>query len=183
MTGKTRIWLGLFLLVPAMVTVAVIGLLVFDIVRPLPSLQPLPNPNGYVDLAKAGAMVHDDTGNATGMTPGELRRLAALNAWALQAARIALQEGCAVPLEFSEAYISRHLSELGDCKKLAQAFAAEGRLAEEEHRPGDSVKSYLDVMRLGNQSARGGIVIDQLVGTAIEAIGAAFRTHGPRHDP
>ena len=31
----------------------------------------------------------------------------------------------------------------------------------------------LDVIHLGNESARGGIVIDQLVGTAIEAIGVA----------
>ena len=50
---------------------------------------------------------------------------------------------------------------------------AEGRLAEMENRPGDAVKSYLDAIRLGNKSARGGILIDQLVGTAIEAIGTS----------
>jgi len=173
MTGKTRIWLGLILLVPAMVIIAVIGLLVFDAVRPLPPMQPLPNPNGYADLAKAGAMASADTGNATEMKPNELRQLVAQDIEALQTARTALGNDCAVPLEFSENYMSRHLTELAGYKRLAQAFVAEGRLAEMENRPGDAAKSYLDAVRLGNRSARGGILIDQLVGTAIEAMGTA----------
>jgi hypothetical protein len=78
-----------------------------------------------------------------------------------------------VPLQFSENYMSRHLPELADHKRLAQAFVAEGRLAEMENRPGDAVKSYLDAICLGNKSTHGGILIDQLVGTAIEAMGVS----------
>jgi hypothetical protein len=65
------------------------------------------------------------------------------------------------------------LDQLAAIKHLAFAFVAEGRLAGMENRPGDAVKSYLDAIRLGNESPRGGIIIDQLVGLAIKAIGTS----------
>ena len=54
---------------------------------------------------------------------------------------------------------------------LAQAFAAEGKLAELENRPGDAAKSYLDTIRFGHELSRGGVIIDSLVGIAVQAIG------------
>jgi hypothetical protein len=177
MTKKTRNWLMVLLSIPVAVILAVTGLLIFNAARPLPPIQPLPNPNGYADLVKAGAMVSDnyDTGdeNWNTMKLGELRRLVAKNSDALQAARTNLQEDCAVPLEFSQNWGSRHLPELANFKRLAQAFVAEGRLAEMENRPGDAAKSYLDAIRLGYKSAHGGVLIDQLVGIAIEAMGVS----------
>jgi hypothetical protein len=150
-----------------------LGLLLFWDAEPLPPIPPLPNPNGYEDLVKAGAMADDNTGDYYEMKLEELRRLVAKNSDALQAARTGLQEDCAVPLQFSENYMSQHLSELADYKRLAQAFVAEGRLAEMENRPGDAAKSFLDAIHLGHKSAHGGILIDQLVGTAIEAMGVS----------
>ena len=154
MTKKSRNRLIVLLSIPVAVILAVTGLLIFDAARPLPPIQPLPNPNGYDDLVKAGAMAHSNTGDYYEMKLEELHRLVAKNSDALQAARAGLQEDCAVPLQFSENYMSRHIPELADFKRLAQAFAAEGRLAEMENRPGDAAKSYLDAIRLGHKSAR-----------------------------
>ena len=173
MTKKSRNWLMMLLSIPVAVILAVTGLLIFDAVRPLPPIPPLPNPNGYDDLVKAGEMADNNIGNYNEMKLGELRKLVAKNSDALQAARTHLQEDCAVPLEFSQNWGSRHLPELANFKRLAQAFVAEGRLAEMENRPGDAAKSYLDAVRLGNKSARDGVLIDALVGIAIEAIGTA----------
>jgi hypothetical protein len=173
MTNKTRNWLIALLSIPAVAILAVVGLLIFNAARPLPPIQPLPNPNGYNDLVKAGEMADNHTGDWNEMSLEELRRLVAQNANALQLTRDGLQRDCVVPLQFSESYMSRHLSELSGCKKLAQAFAAEGRLADMENRPSDAAKSYLDAISLGNKSARGGILIDQLVGIAIKAIGTS----------
>jgi hypothetical protein len=161
------------LLIPSAVILAVTGRLIFDATRPLPPIQPLPAPNGYDDFVKAGEMADNNTGDYYEMKLEELRKLVARNSDALQTARTNLQEDCAVPLQFSENYMSRHPPELADYKRLAQAFVAEGRLADMENRPGDAVKSYLDAIRLGNKSAHGGVLIDQLVGTAIEAMGAS----------
>ncbi|MGA3284498.1 MAG: hypothetical protein ABSD57_08575 [Verrucomicrobiota bacterium] len=172
MTTKTRNWV-ITLLILAAPFLFFLGLLFFWTAEPLPPIAPLPNSNGYNDLVKAGAMADDNTGDYYEMKLEELRRLVAKNSDVLQTARNSLQEDCAVPLQFSLNYVSRHLPELADYKRLAQAFVAEGRLAEMENRPGDAVKSYLDAIRLGHKSAHGGILIDQLVGTAIEAMGVS----------
>ena len=173
MTNKARNWLMVLLTIPVAAILAVTVLLIFNAARPLPPIQPLPNPNGYDDLVKAGEMAAIETGDFNEMRLEDLRTQTAKNSGALQAARSSLQEDCAVPLQFSENYMSRHLPELANFKRLAQAFVVEGRLAEMENRPGDAVKSYLDVIRLGHKSSRGGVLIDQLVGTAIEAMGVS----------
>jgi hypothetical protein len=172
MTKKSRNWLMVLLSIPVAAILAVTGLLIFNAARPLPPIRPLPNPNGYDALVKAGEMAAIETGDFNETKLEDLRAQTAKNSGALQAARIGLQEDCAVPLQFS-LNVSRHLPELADCKRLAQAFVVEGELAEMENRPGDAVKSYLDAIRLGHKSARGGVLIDQLVGTAIEAMGVS----------
>ncbi|MFZ1071980.1 MAG: hypothetical protein WAO21_00955 [Verrucomicrobiia bacterium] len=172
MPTKTRNWLiAIFIL--AVPFVLFLGFLFFMDTEPLPPIAPPPNPNGYEDLVKAGEMADKNTGDYYEMKLEELRALVAKNSDALQAARTSLQEDCAVPIQSSESYMSRHLTELADYKRLAQAFVAEGRLAEMENRPGDAAKSFLDEIRLGNKSDHGGILIDELVSTAIEAMGVA----------
>ena len=173
MTKRSRNWLIVLLSIPVAAILGVTGLLIFNAVRPLPPIRPLPDPNGYDALVKAGEMTAIETGDFSETKLEDLRAQTAKNSGALQAARAGLQEDCAVPLQFSENYMSRHLPELAGFKRLAQAFVTEGRLAEMENRPGDAAKSYLDAIRLGNKSARGGVLIDALVGIAIEAMGTA----------
>jgi hypothetical protein len=61
---------------------------------------------------------------------------------------------------------------LGSIKDLGVAFAAEGRLEEMEGHTNEAIKSYLDIVHLANESSRGGVLIDELVGLAIEGVGA-----------
>jgi hypothetical protein len=105
------------------------------------------------------------------MNEAELQTLFEENSNALQVARTGLQMQSRVPIQFSETGMSNHISELADVKRLAQAFDAEGKLAEMENRPANAVKSYLDIIHLGIESSRGGMLIDELVGLAIESIG------------
>ena len=104
----------------------------------------------------------------------KLREIVSANAAALAAGARRFEQS--MPRASSilpESYISNHLDELAGLNDLAQAFVAEGRLAEMENRPADAAKSYLDTIHLGNESARGGVLIDELVGIAIEAIGTS----------
>src|ERR1700720_1821171 len=172
MTLKTRNRL-IVLFILAFPFVVLIGFLVSQVVGPLLPIQPLPNPNGYDDFVKAGEMVSTNTGNYDKMNREQLRETTTANAEALALARTGLSNDCRVPVQFSKTYIENHLSDLADLKKLAQAFVTEGKLAEMENRPNEDAKSYLDVIHLGNESSRGGVLIDQLVGTAIEAIGTS----------
>lgn len=169
MTARTRNRLIAFSIIAAPF-VFLLCLVLFWNAEPLPPVPPLPNPNGYDDLVKAGNMVSNDFDNYDELPPTRLGELIGINAKALQAARTGLQEKCQVPLDYS-AVSSAHLDQLTALKRLALAFAADGRLAEMEKRPADAVQSDLDMIRLANASAHGGVIIDQLVGIAIEAIG------------
>jgi hypothetical protein len=101
-----------------------------------------------------------------------LRDLSAANASALALARTGLSRACRVTTQFSKSYANQHLTELSNLKNLALALLAEGRHAELENHPATAAKFYLAVIAFGNAAARGGVLTDQLFGTATEAIGA-----------
>ena len=169
MTKKTRNWLlALFILTCPFVLF--FTFLVF-MEEPLPPATPLPNPNGYENLVKAGVMLANDTGDFTETNAAQVRKIVSINAAALSLARAGLSNQCRVPVQYSEFFNSNHVSDLAPIKFLARAFIAEGRLAEMENRPADAAKSYLDTFHLGSEAARGGLLIDGLVGIAIEEIG------------
>jgi hypothetical protein len=175
MTKKTRNWL-IALCILAFPFVLFLGCLIF-MKEPPPPLAPLPNPNGYDDLVKAGKMVAvNDTVNTTfynEMGEAQLKEVILANAATLALARAGLSNQCRVPVQYSDAFISNHLGDLASLKRLAQALLAEGRLAELENRPSDAAKSYLDAIHLGDESARGGVLVDELVSIAIESIGTS----------
>ncbi|MFZ0827399.1 MAG: hypothetical protein WAO02_08240 [Verrucomicrobiia bacterium] len=149
------------------------GFLVSELNGPLPPIAPLPNPNGYDDLVKAGQRVSSNSWNFAQMTAEQLREIVSANAGSLALARTGLSQECRVPVQFSTRYIEGHFSELAGFKRLAQAFMAEGRQAENEGRFGAAAMTYLDLVRLGNDTARGGPLIDALVGVAVENLGVA----------
>lgn len=131
----------------------------------------LPSPNGYEDLRLAAAAAYRGTIDVNQASTDELRLYVERNREALRLVRVGLGRACQVPVEYSQAYISSHLNELAGLKVLVHTLKAEGALAERENRPSDAVQSYLDAMRLGQQAVRGGLLIDQLVGLACQAIG------------
>ncbi len=100
----------------------------------------------------------------------QLRKFVAENAEALKLMRTGLSKECRVPMEFSTNYFQKHLPELSALKGLCYVLAAEGRLAELENRPGDAAQIYLDAIRFSHESMRGGVVIDKLVGIAMESL-------------
>jgi hypothetical protein len=172
MTRQTRNWLIALLVIYSVPVFIVGGLVAFLVFRPLPPLPILPNPNGYDDLLNAAKLVSTNTTGYAKMSVYQLRPLVDGNRGALSLARDGLEKGCAVPVQYSQdgmRDVNRNNVKL---RTLAQAFAAEGRLAELENRPGAAVDSYVDLMRLGAATAHGGILVDAMVGSAIESIGS-----------
>jgi hypothetical protein len=170
MTIKTRSRLiVLFILVFPFV--ALFGFLASQVIRPLPPIQPLPNPNGYDDFVNAGQMISTNSWNYDSTNLDQLRETVVANTEALALARAGLSNECRVPVEFSKAYLENHISDCVSIRKLAQAFVTEGRFAEKENRPVDAAKSYLDVIHLGNESGRGGNLVDEMIGIAVERAG------------
>jgi hypothetical protein len=172
MTTKTRNWLITLFILAAPFLLFLSFLLFWD-AEPLPPLAPLPNPNGYEDLVKAGEMVSTNSWNYDSANLEQLRETIAANTGALALARAGLSNECRVPVQFSQGYLKQHTSDLVSVRQLAQAFVAEGKLAEMENHPTNAAKSFLDAIHSGIESASGGVLIDQMVGIAMEAIGTS----------
>jgi hypothetical protein len=172
MTKQTRKVL-LVLLAIYCVPVFLVGTIAYLALRPLPPLVPLPNPNAYDDLVKAGGLVATNNRNYARMTADQLRPFVAQNAKAVALAREALDSPCRVPLQYSQQGQQTNASYYPKLQRLAQAFAAEGRLAYLDHRPRAAAECDLDLVRLGADVARGGMVIDAFVGSSIESLGTA----------
>jgi hypothetical protein len=148
----------------------VVAVATFTLSQPSPPLPPLPQPNGYDDFVKAGGMISDRASDYGTMSEEQLRAFVKKNAEALKLVRAGIGRECRVPLDYS-ATNDVIVSRLGLMKRLAQAMSAEARLAEMENRPADAAEAYLAVIRLGHAMSQGGVIIDCLVGIAIELIG------------
>jgi hypothetical protein len=172
MTKQTRNWLIALLVIYSVPVFVVLGLVAFLVLRPLPPLPHLPNPNGYDDLVSAGKLASTNTAGYAKMSVYQLRPVVQGNAGALSLARDGLDKGCGVPVQYSQDGQRDVAGNYGKLRRLGEAFAAEGRLAELEKRPGAAVDSYVDLMRLGAATAHGGILVDAMVGSAIESLGA-----------
>jgi len=136
---------------------------------PAPSI-PIPSPNGYDDFVAVADLLVSESSPEKTASLEKMRIRVSQNAEALNQARLGLTRQSRIPLEYSKEYMSGHLPQLAKFKALAQAFAAEGKLAELENRPSEALRSYLDGVRFAHESLRGGVLIDSLVAMACEAI-------------
>jgi hypothetical protein len=119
----------------------------------------------------AGQTVPESASEFASMTRDELLTLVASSSNALQLARAGMEQQCQVPVSYTKEYITTDVAKLPRLKLLAQALAAEGRLAELENRPADAARSYLDTVDLGIACSHGAVLIDALVAVAMESIG------------
>lgn len=167
MTRNTRRVVGLGGGLLAAFLAALVGTMFFG--RTVP--PPLPIPNGYDDLIKAGQGIRGNVSAISELDTVALRLLVTNHANTLLLLRIGLSRTSAVPTESFIANFATASTDLTSLKALANLLRAEGRLAELERRPGDAARSYLDAIRLGGQMSHGGLIINRLVGIACEGVG------------
>src|SRR5262245_35014140 len=149
----------------------VLGALAYGFVKMNPSaaLPALPNPNGNDDFVKAQKLVVGKPADFDRGSMEDLRAHLGQNAEALKLVREGLTKQCRVPISYSTNHLV--LRSLGEVKRLARLLEAAGRLAEMERRTNDAARSYLETIRYGEESCRGGIIMDHLVGIACGTIG------------
>lgn len=138
---------------------------------PIVTGPPLPSPNGYDDFVKAGAMLTTLSAGYTKMTKEELKAYVGTNQEPLRLLRLGLTRECQVPTEDSMDYYEKQVTNWPSIKGLARLIAAEGRLAEAEERFVDAARIHQENVRYGQIAANGGLMIDKLVGIAVENIG------------
>lgn len=161
----------LIILALALPFVAALFFFIWD-TRPLPVKQkPLPVPNGYDQFLAAGKMLEPTTTDYEKIDEAELSALVTTNAQALAKLRAGLSNECRVPVNYNGTWPSTHIQDLIAFRTLAQNLAAAGRLAELQNSPGEAIRDYLDEIRFGNEAGRGGLLVDVMMGVAIEGHG------------
>jgi len=168
-------------------TVAVIGFMVvaltgWILLKSGMQIPALPRPNGYDDFKRAGAMI-------VGSKPGpsrdewkaseaELRAFVMANQKALAIGRAGLTKKCQVPLSAArgtlDQQIADHIQWSSNIRKFARLLVCEARLAGIEGRRDDALRAELELIRLGPEAGRGGMLIDCMVGQAITGLGLAL---------
>ena len=149
------------------------GMLVFFTRAGVPTL-PVPDPNGYDDLLQAARsivgprpmyqlpIVGPDPPMSSDTTEQEVwdqaRAYVEANRAVLARARIGLGRDCVVPVSYRAGF--RTQARANTLYELARLLRWEGRLAVRDRRIDDAARSFLDMVRLGHASARGGFETD-----------------------
>jgi hypothetical protein len=152
--------------------VLVVGAWVYYQGRPTFTPPPLPEPNGYEQLLNAAEKVAPRTGFYDEMETEELAAIVQQNEPVISLTRDALDEEIAVPVDWSRdpstAADPATLERPQAIRNLSRALLAEAQYWRLQQRPEEAIARTIEAYRLGAKSYRGGLIIDLLVGIAIQ---------------
>lgn len=134
-----------------------------------PPPERMPNPNGYDDFVRAGQML---TGSAidyySASNQQALVDFLSKNEEALKLARLGLSRECRTPNNYSSNYAVRAMQGISTFRQLGYLLCLEGKAAEMHGRTNDAVVGYLDSIKFCESFAKGGVIMDKLVGIVVE---------------
>lgn len=170
LSRKSRFWIGGILLAVGLISIAVF---VYNGPESVPPAVPLPIPNGYDDFIVAQKLLvnseNDPWRGDKDLTLTRAQEFVATNAPALARLRTGLAKKWKVPLQYNTNWFLQHMSnDMVTAKRFGQRFSLEGYVAEQNGRFGDAADSYASGIHFGAASAHGGLLIDLLVGVAVE---------------
>ena len=139
--------------------------------RPMPDTVVL-NPNGYDDLIRAGKLLSAVTApDFDNVTQSQLKAYVAQCGGVYGAVHDALARRCQAPLRWDDKDGHELMAAIDALRNVARALYGQGKLAASEGRRADAIAAYLDNIRLGQASQRGGLYIDLMVGIVCEGMG------------
>ncbi len=168
-SGKRRVLCALVGLLGAFL-VGAIALTVWQ--TKSPTLPPPPEDNRYGDLLSEAELVALSVGGGRDISRApatEIRAALEANRESLRLVRKALDGRSQVPLRFDPSEIQAALDRSTALRGLGRLLLAEGKLAEQDGRIADAVRSDLDLIRLGQAVGRGGLLVESQTGLAIES--------------
>jgi hypothetical protein len=147
---------------------------VVSVLKAPPAPPPLPSPNGYDDLVAAGQAVFLQAPgwvDPAAMPIEDLRKAVEANRSAFDRARVGLSRRCQVPVTYEQTDHGRRMGEISRIRALGRLMVLAEKLAEREDRFDEAARIGLDLVRLGHAMARGGLLVDEMGGLAVESIG------------
>jgi hypothetical protein len=141
----------------------------------------LPNPNGYDDFVAAAQLLVAWNGELAGLSPDAVSSIVRQNSNVLVLVRTGLKKQSLVPVANDMNWSTIHMSQLAPNKRIALLFAAEGTVHQQEGRTNEAARSFADCVRFAHDAHCGGLMIDQLVAIACQAIGMKHLTNVTPH--
>jgi hypothetical protein len=154
--------------------------------RPIPEQQ-LPQPNGYDELVAAGKAFNSSPILNTTVQPTSTAQLAAEIAKfapSFDRVRFALTLPCEVPITPTikpNMSFSFPFDSVQTIRSVARALNCKAELAQQQGNFHDAAWISIDNIRVGDASARGGIVPHYLVGVAVQGVGMAALHQAASH--
>jgi hypothetical protein len=139
--------------------------------RNTPPQAVLPNPNGYDDFAAAAQWTVAWGGDLFALPPEGIRAAIKQNSKVLEEVHSGLKKQSAVPVTNDKTWFSTHMIQIAAHKSMAQLLVAEGIVHLEEGRTNEAARCFADCIVFAHAAHRHGLMIDELVGIACQAIG------------
>jgi hypothetical protein len=139
------------------------------------STQPqavLPNPNGYDDFAAAAQWTVAWGGDLLALPPEGIRAAVKQNSKVLELVHSGLKKQSAVPVTSDMNWFNTHMIQIAAHKPIAQLLIAEGIVHLEAGRTNEAARCFADCIVFAHAAHRQGLMIDELVAIACQAIGS-----------
>jgi hypothetical protein len=158
---------AVFALAAATPAAAVLFLLLTP--EPIPRAE-LPQPNGYLELVEAGRLSESTLANSANFdpdtaTPREFEQAATEAAPALALAREAFSRECLAPVGYTSVD-DLPMESIKMLRNLGRAMSATGRFHAGRGEMNAALVTYLDIVQVGVDSRRGGLLVDAIIGMA-----------------
>jgi hypothetical protein len=164
--------LRIFVIILGSIFAAVIGALFMFNTRSTAPKTALPSPNGYDDFAAAGQWLVTWNGDLPTLRAEEVRSVVTQNAKTLETVHEGLKRPSAVPVTNDMNWFNQHMVQLTTHKQIAQLLVAEGTVHLEERHTNEAARSFASCIRFAHAAHRQGLMIDELVAIACQAIGS-----------
>ena len=129
-----------------------------------------PSPNGYDDFVEATKLISTTRPDPGSTDIEELGVFLAANQSALEKVRNGLAKSCLSSNRYDSAGFTLLMPRISGFKHLAFAFRAEYTVALADGETNTATRSTIDCLHFGIESGRGGVMIESLVGQAIQEI-------------
>jgi len=143
----------------------------FAFLPPTTPKKPLPDPNGYDDLVRAGSIIDEigpNKGDWKGAELGELRTFVAANQSAVDLAQLGVSREGVVHFADSEAGLQEQVDQSGQIRSLSRLILAQGRVAESDGRFGDAARADFLLLEVGQAATQGAMAVVAPVGWVIQ---------------
>jgi hypothetical protein len=135
------------------------------------ALLVIPDPNGYDDLVRAGALVKGEWPNKGDLAKArveEVRAIVEANKASLEIVKVGLGRECMVRMVDTNEGLGEHLSDISKLRQVYRLLIGQGLVFEADGRIAEAAGCYRELLKLGQAVTQNGLEIDVTTGWSFQ---------------